>query len=65
MALTLEQKIINIFKIKDIKDTDKETIYTVELPNGDGEAKICKTKPHVKMYGNFVNVIQKYEHLIK
>ena len=65
MALTLEQKLVGNFKIKNIKDTDKETIYTIELPNGDGEAKICKTKPQVKMYGNTLSVIQKYEHLIK
>ena len=42
MALTLEQKLVGNFKITNIKDTDKETIYTIELPNGDGEAKICK-----------------------
>lgn len=53
------------FVIKKIKDTDKDTVYTIELPESDGEAKICITKPQVKMYGNFVSVIQKYEHLIK
>jgi len=53
------------FVIKKIKDNDKETVYTIELPNNDGEAKICITKPQIKIYGNFVNVIQKYEHLIK
>ena len=53
------------FVIKKIKDTDKNTVYTIELPGSDGEAKICVTKPQVKMYGNFLNVILKYEHLIK
>ncbi len=53
------------FVIKKVKDSDKETVYTIELPNNDGEAKICITKPQVKLYGNFLNVIQKYEHLIK
>ena len=53
------------FVIKKIKDNEKDTVYTIELPNNEGEAKICVTKPQVKMYGNFVSVIQKYEHLIK
>jgi hypothetical protein len=53
------------FVIKKVKDSDKETIYTIELPNNDGEAKIYITKPQVKIYGNTLSVIQKYEHLIK
>lgn len=53
------------FVIKSVRDTKKETVYTIELPDNDGEAKIMVTKPQVRMYGNFVNVIQKYEHLIK
>jgi len=53
------------FVIKKVKDSDKEIIYTIELPNNDGEAKICITKPQVKIYGNTLSVIQKYEHLIK
>jgi len=63
-VMTREQ-IEQNFVIKSIKDTNKETIYTIELPNNDGEAKIMITKPQVRMYGNFVNVIQKYEHLIR
>ena len=59
-----QQQIEQHFTILKIKDSDKETIYTVELPNNEGEAKICITKPQMKMYGNLAVVIEKYKHLI-
>ena len=59
------EKIYQHFRVIDIKFFEKETIYYIELPNGDGEAKICVPYPEVRMYGNKASVIAKYEHLLK
>ena len=51
-------------KLISVKESKTEIIYTVLLPNNDGEAKISVPKPLPKLYGTSAQICEKYKDQI-